>query len=302
MISPPFLKPNDKIGIIATARKISAIEIMPAMQLIESWGFEVVLGKNIYADYHQFAGTDQERLHDLQTMINDNDIKAILIARGGYGTMRLIDYCDFSNLHQHPKWIVGYSDITMLHSVCHQLKVSSLHATMPINFFKNKDATNSLKNILIGNGFNYHYNIETHKDITKAGMVSAPIVGGNLSLLYAMQGSDTDIDTKDKILFLEDLDEYLYHIDRMILSLKRAGKFDYLKGLIIGGMTDMKDNTIPFGMQAEEIIAYHVKEFNYPVCYNFPAGHVDGNFALPFGEIVDLVITKNEVTINYNCG
>jgi muramoyltetrapeptide carboxypeptidase len=189
----------------------------------------------------------------------------------------------------------------VLHSALNIQNIASLHATMPINFSKNEEATNSLFKVIAGEKTNYLYNYDTseNKNLFKQGNVKAPIVGGNLSLLYAMQGSKTDIDTKGKILFLEDLDEYLYHIDRMVLSLKRAGKFDDLAGLIIGGMTDMKDNLVPFGHRAEEIISFHLKDKNYPICFDFPCGHIDRNLALPFGLTANLNITEQQVLLSY---
>jgi muramoyltetrapeptide carboxypeptidase len=228
-------------------------------------------------------------------------VKAILIARGGYGTMRIIDEINFNALRENPKWIIGYSDVTVLHSALNIQNIASLHATMPINFSKNEEATNSLFKVIAGEKTNYLYNYDTseNKNLFKKGNVKAPIIGGNLSLLYAMQGSKTDIDTKGKILFLEDLDEYLYHIDRMILSLKRAGKFDDLAGLIIGGMSDMKDNLVPFGHRAEEIISFHLKDKNYPICFDFPCGHIVRNLSLPLGFDAILSITDEQVNLAY---
>lgn len=298
---PPFLKKGDTIGIIATARKISEAELEMAVKRIEAEGYKVQFAPNLFAFADQFAGTDEQRRDDLQGMMHNPDINAILIARGGYGTMRIIDEINFDALFQDPKWIIGYSDVTVLHSALNGHNMCSLHATMPINFSKNEEATNSLFNVLAGNKteYSYAYALSENKNLYKMGNVTAPVVGGNLSLLYAMQGSKTDIDTKGKILFLEDLDEYLYHIDRMILSLKRAGKFDDLAGLIIGGMTEMKDNTIPFGQGPEQIIAHHLSDKNYPVCFDFPCGHIDRNLALPLGFTARLEITKTNVSLSY---
>lgn len=301
MIIPPFLNKGDTIAITATARKISTNELEYAVKTIEGEGFKVKFAANLFAEHHQFAGIDEQRCSDLQTCINDINVKAILIARGGYGTMRIVDDIDFTPLIENPKWIIGYSDVTVLHNALHKLNLASLHATMPINFAKNKEATTSLFNVLTGKKikFEYDYNSSINKSLYKLGNAKAPVIGGNLSLIYAMQGSKTDIDTKGKILFLEDLDEYLYHIDRMILSLKSAGKFDDLAGLIIGGMSDMKDNTIPFGQTAEEIIAHHLKDKNYPICYDFPCGHIDRNLALPLGLVATLEVTTHSVKLSY---
>lgn len=282
---PPFLKHGDRIGIVATARKISKEEIQPAATILNSWGLEVVLGKNLFKEYHQFSGTDKERAEDLQAMLDDSSIKAIIAARGGYGTIRIIDQIDFSKFIQYPKWIIGYSDITVLHSHIHNLGIETLHATMPINFTKNAEATETLRKALFGEELKHE--AEAHSLNTK-GFAEGQLIGGNLSLLYALTGSVSDINTKGKILFIEDLDEYLYHIDRMLMNLKRAGKLNHLAGLIVGGMTDMKDNAIPFGKTAEEIIADAVSEFDYPVCFGFPAGHEEKNFALFLGRTVKL--------------
>lgn len=293
---PPYLKSGDKVAIVATARKISREEIQPAIAILESYGLFIEAGTHLFSEDHQFSGSDEQRAHDLQQAINREDIKAIIVARGGYGTVRIIDQIDFSLLKQFPKWIVGYSDITVLHSALANLNIASIHGTMPINFTKNKEATDSLKNLLFGESTSY--TIPPHQ-LNKIGEIEGEIVGGNLSLLFALASTPSDISTDGKILFLEDLDEYLYHIDRMMMQLKRSGKLSHLKGLIIGGMSDMKDNAIPFGKTAEEIIADTIKEFHYPVCYGFPAGHIDRNLAIYFGKKVNLSVKQELVTLNY---
>jgi muramoyltetrapeptide carboxypeptidase len=293
----PYLKPNDKIAIIATARKISEEELLFAVETMKEWGLQPILGKNIYAFENQFAGSDAQRTEDLQWAINDDSIKAILVARGGYGTIRIVDAIDFTKLKTNPKWIIGYSDVTVLHSHIHQhIGISTLHATMPINFSKNKEAVETLRKCLFGETISYPF--ETHP-LNKIGEAKGILVGGNLSLLYALSGTESDIDTKDKILFIEDLDEYLYHIDRMMLNLKRSGKLEKLKGLVIGGFTDMKDNAIPFGKTAEEIIIDAVKEYEFPVCFNFPAGHIERNLALYFGKEVHFKISTADCSLTY---
>jgi len=294
LIQPEFLKKGDTIGIVACARKISAEELQPAIDILKSWGLNVKTEKNIFNINHQFSGTDEERAEDLQTMLNDSSIKAIISARGGYGTVRIIDKIDFTIFKKAPKWIVGYSDITVLHSHIHNMGIQTLHATMPINFGVDADATNSLRKVLFGETI--EYNIPTHP-LNKKGTAEGILIGGNLSLLYALCGSASDIDTKEKILFIEDLDEYLYHIDRMMMNLKRSGKLSGLAGLVVGGMSDMKDNTVPFGKTAEEIILDAVKEYTYPVCFNFPAGHIDKNMALVFGKKVNLRVSENVVIL-----
>ena len=296
LIQPAHLKKGDKIAIIASARKISLQELQPAIDIFKTWGLEVVLTKNIFNQDHQFSGTDAERAADLQTALDDDSIKAIISARGGYGTMRIIDQLDFIKFKQHPKWVIGYSDITVLHSHIHNFGIETLHATMPINFSVNTEAVEIMRKVLFGEKFNYE--IQNHP-LNKKGIVEAQVVGGNLSLLYALTGSASSIHTKGKILFIEDLDEYLYHIDRMMVSLKRYGKLADLAGLIVGGMTDMKDNQIPFGKTAEEIILDAVKEYNYPVCFNFPAGHIDKNLAIPLGRNMKLVVDEKGTTVSF---
>ena len=293
---PPYLKKGDTVLIIATARARDKKTIQPAIDVLKNWGLEVELGKNIFKKHNQFAGTDIERGKDLQWAIDHKIAKAILIAGGGYGTLRIIDTVNFKPLLKHPKWFIGYSDTTVIQSRLTNLKIASIHGTMAFQFIKNKEATDSIKQLLFGKKIEY---VIPKNSLNKVGKAEAEVVGGNLSLIYALSGSVDDISTKNKILFLEDLDEQLYHIDRMILQLKRSGKLKDLKGLIIGGMTEMKDNIVLFGKNAEEIILDAVKEYNYPVCFNFPAGHIERNMALYFGKKAKLLVTKNAATLNY---
>ena len=295
MITPPYLKKGDKIGIVACARKIAREEIQPAVDILNNWGLEVVLSKNLFHIDNQYSGTDDERADDLQIMLDDPSVKAVISARGGYGTMRIIDKIDFTKFKQNLKWVIGYSDITVLHSHIHNFGIETLHATMPINFIKNTEAIETLRKALFGESLDYK--IEQHL-LNRKGAAEGELIGGNLSLLYALTGSVSDIDTTGKILFIEDLDEYLYHIDRMMMNLKRSGKLKGLVGLVVGGMTDMKDNTISFGKTAEEIILDVVKEYNYPVCFNFPAGHVDRNLTLIFGRKVRLEVSDNNYSLS----
>ncbi len=295
-IVPPYLKKGDTILIIATARARNSDAIAPAIEIIKSWGLNVLLGKNLYKIHHQFAGSDKERAHDLQWAINHTKAKAVIIAGGGYGTLRIIDAVDFNTLKKYPKWFIGYSDTTVLHARSAKMKMPCIHGTMAFQFTKNPEATESIKHLLFGEKLTY--DIPTHP-LNKKGMATAEIVGGNLSLIYALSGSVDDLNTKNKILFIEDLDEQLYHIDRMMLQLKRSGKLKHLKGLVVGGMSDMKDNAIAFGKTAEEIIYDAVKEYKYPVCFNFPAGHIEKNMAIYFGKKVTLNVQKNKVLFEY---
>lgn len=296
MLIPPYLKKGDTILLIGTARKRSLESIQPAIDALRSWGLKVELGKNIFKEYHQFAGTDKERTHDLQWAIDHKTAKAILVTGGGYGTMRIIDKVNFKPLLKKPKWFVGYSDVTVVHNRLHNMKIASIHGTMAFQFLKHKEATLSLKDLLFGKKINYK--IPLNK-LNRTGTAKSEIIGGNLSLLYALSGSVDDISTKNKILFIEDLDEQLYHIDRMMLQLKRSGKLKNLKGLIVGGMSEMKDNAVPYGKTAEEIIFDAVKEYKYPVCFNFPAGHIENNFAVYLGKKAKLTVTKKRVNLSY---
>ncbi|MDD5571722.1 MAG: LD-carboxypeptidase [Bacteroidales bacterium] len=300
MITPQYLKAKDKIGIISTARKISFEEIKPAVKMFNDWGLEVVLGKNLFKEFNQFAGNDKERISGFQQMLDDNSIKAVICARGGYGTVRIIDKIDFTNFKKKPKWIVGFSDATVLHSHINKiLDIETLHAAMLLNMPKKWNENNSfitMKKALFGE--NISYEIHSTK-LNRKGKAEGIHTGGNLSVIYSLNGSTSDIDTKNKILFLEDLDEYLYHIDRMIMNLKRSGKLKNIAGLIVGGMTEMKDNKIPFGKTANEIISEAVAEYNYPVCFNFPAGHLDDNRALIMGRKVKLDVSENLTTLKF---
>lgn len=299
IICPPFLKSGDTIGICATARKVSADEMEAAIKILESWGLYVVLGKYLYGSQDQYSGTDAQRAEDLQNFLDDENIKAVISGRGGYGTLRIIDQLEFSSFEKNPKWIIGYSDITVLHSHIHQnFHTATLHATMPINFGKDEYSTETLRMALFGEALSYKAKNNCVVK-NKTGIAEGQLIGGNLSLLYAMQASVSDIDTSGKILFLEDLDEYLYHVDRMLLSLKRSGKLEGIKGLIVGGMNDMKDNTIPFGKTAEQIISETVLQYDFPVCYGFPAGHDVKNYALPFGKIVKLDVGLDSAELDF---
>ncbi|MCD6018466.1 MAG: putative MccF-like protein (microcin resistance) [Bacteroidetes bacterium] len=296
MIVPSYLKKGDRVAIIATARKVSKEEIQPAVAFFESYGLLVSLGKNLFESSNQYAGTDTQRTEDLQWALNDPEIKAIIIARGGYGSVRVLEQISFTEFKKHPKWMVGYSDVTVFHNAIHNIGVATLHATMPLNFTKNTEATQSMMDALLGN----LKEIATEENYSnREGMAKGQLIGGNLSLLYSLSGTPYDIDTKGKILFIEDLDEYLYHIDRMMMQLKLSGKLKNLNGLIVGGMTDMKDNAIPFGKFPEDIILDAVKEYNYPVCFDFPAGHIDRNLAIYFGKEVELKVEDEKGVLKF---
>jgi muramoyltetrapeptide carboxypeptidase len=296
---PPKLKPGDQVAIAASARKIGAEELQHAIKIFESWGLNVVLHPDLYAVKNQFAGNDDTRAMVLNSYLQSPNVKAVIFARGGYGTVRIIDKIDFSYLNKYPKWLIGYSDITVLHNhVNTNTNWCTLHATMPINMQAhniNMQSVMALKSVLMDDD-EITYPI-TPNELNKPGEVTAEIVGGNLSVIYSLLGSASDINTYGKILFIEDLDEYLYHIDRMMMALKRAGKLHNLAGLIVGGMSDMKDNAVPFGLNAEQIISETVKEYNYPVMFNFPAGHQDLNLPIILGQEISIVLKGNEVSL-----
>ncbi len=296
-----LLQPKDKIQIVAPARSVTAEDLQFAVCFFEQQGFQVVYGKHLWGTHHQFSGTDEERAEDMQAAINNPDIRAIVCARGGYGGMRIVDKLDFSPLLKYPKWLCGYSDTTVFHTHIHtQCHLPTLHCTMPINMTDEPEKTNAHTSMIqaLTTG-KLSYEIDS-QPFNLFGEAEGELIGGNLSLLYAVNNSISDINTEGKILFIEDLDEYLYHVDRMMLCLKRAGKLSALKGLIVGGITNMHDNTIPFGYTAKEIILSHVCEYNYPVCFDFPAGHITDNRALILGGKTHLSVTEKNVTlINY---
>ena len=293
----PYLKSGDCIGIVAPARKISVDELSSAISLLESWGLKVKVGKNIYATLNQFAGTDKERTADMQQMLDNTEVKAIIAARGGYGSVWVIDKLDFTKFCQNPKWVAGFSDITVFHShVQKHFGIETLHSTMPINFSKDSESTELLRKALFGEL--KEYNVDA-QPLNRNGKSNGILCGGNLSVLYSLAATPSDIDTSGKILFLEDLDEYLYHIDRMMMQLKRSGKLDNLKGLVIGSFSEMKDNIIPFGKTAEQIILDAVEEYNYPVCFGFPAGHGAKNFPLYMGRNAELSVYAEKVSLAF---
>jgi muramoyltetrapeptide carboxypeptidase len=291
-ILPKNLKKGDKISLISTARKIDVEKLAHTKEVLNKWGLTVVEGKNLRAESNQFCGTDKQRASDLQAAINDDSIKAIICFRGGYGTVRILDKVDFLNLIKNPKWICGYSDVTALHNYLNTIcNIATIHSTMPVNFDTNtKETLESFRNALFGKKVTI--TTGTHL-LNRSGHASGKIVGGNLSMIYSLSGTKYDIDTRGKILFIEDLDEYLYHVDRMMWSLKLSGKLESLSGLIVGGMTAMNDNDIPFGKDAIEIIKEAVQEYNYPICFNFPCGHMDDNRALILNKEANLMVSDS---------
>jgi muramoyltetrapeptide carboxypeptidase len=295
MTRPPYLQKGDTIAILATARKNIYDNLKPSIDLLHSWGLEVVIGNTIGLDDNQLAGTDEQRAHDFQKQMDNPNIKGIWCVRGGYGTVRMLDLLDFTKFEQNPKWIIGFSDVTVLHNHLNTMGYKSIHGIMPISIPKaSPEAIESLRIALFGEQLTYE--IPSDK-MNRLGCAKGELVGGNLSILYSLLGSKSSIDCHDKILFLEDLDEYLYHIDRMMMNLKRNGCLESIKGIIVGSMTKMKDNDIPWGKNAVEIIEDVTKKYDIPILYNFPAGHINDNRALILGSKVTLNVSENSSNV-----
>lgn len=286
----PYLHQGSKVAIAAPARKVTPNQMQFAINWLKEKGFVPVYDESLYAIDHIFAGNDEFRANVIQKYLDDDSIDAIWFARAGYGCIRIIDKLDFTYFLKHPKWIVGFSDATVFHGKLSRLGCPTLHASMP--FFlenKTKDALQSLYDALTGNTL--HYVIPAHP-LNRKGEAEGEIVGGNLSVLYSMMGSNSFPETDGKILFIEEVDEYIYHVDRMMHALKRAGKLAHLKALVVGGLTQIHDNSDPFGMSVEEVIADAVKDYDYPVCFGFPAGHFSDNRAVVLGRKAKIGITS----------
>jgi muramoyltetrapeptide carboxypeptidase len=291
--TPPYLKKGDTIGIICPAGFMPKERTTTCIAVLQEWGYKVKVGCTVGNQYHYFSGTDEERLSDLQAMLDDKEVKAILCGRGGYGVSRIVDQLNWKAFKKNPKWIIGFSDITVLHTFLFtRLKTASLHAPMANAFneegYKNEYVL-SLKKALAGKANVYKI---ASSQFNKKGTATGLLVGGNLSLLVHQIGTPSDIVTKGCILFIEDISEYLYHIDRMLLQLQRAGKLHQLAGLVIGGFTDIKDTSIPFGQTLEAMIYDRVSQYNYPVCFNFPVSHDTANYALKVGVQYELKVGK----------
>lgn len=289
-----YLTPGDEIRIISTARSVESTDIQHAKSIFESWGYQVSLGENLFKVLNQFAGSVKERVQDLQNAIDAPNVKAIFAAKGGYGSVQIVDLVQFKNILGNRKPIIGFSDVTVLHSHIHRhVGTPTLHAPMPCTF-KNttENAMQSLKNKLQG-GKTLLKIAPNEKN--RVGEASGVLVGGNLSILYSLLGSNSDIDTDGKLLFIEDLDEYLYHLDRMMINMKRNGKLSKIKGLLVGGFTEMNDNVVPYGENAQEIITKYTEEYDYPVVFGFPAGHVENNFPIVLGEMAKIEVYSDQV-------
>ncbi|MEW4922488.1 LD-carboxypeptidase [Algibacter sp. 2305UL17-15] len=294
---PPYLKTGDTVAIVAPAGilKNRQGEINKAKALLKSWGLHAVVGKHVFNQGRHFAGTDDERCEDFQNALDDPKISAIWCARGGYGSVRILDKLDWTTFKQHPKWIIGYSDITALHNEVTNLGVQSIHAMMCTSLQDDaetiKETIATFKDAIFGKPLNYTLKGSKYN---KSGTVSAPLTGGNLTMLHTMLGSNSSIDTSGKILFIEEIGEYKYHIDRMLQSLKRAGYFDNCKGVIVGDITKIKRNTTPWGTSIEQLILDVLADYDFPIAFNMHAGHAKDNRALILGKIVHLDVTQNQ--------
>ena len=300
LIQPPYLKAGDTVAIVAPSGilKNRTAEIEQAKALLTSWGLNYVVGKHVFNQNNHFAGTDAERCEDFQKALDDSTISAIWCARGGYGAVRIVDKLDYTKFNKNPKWIIGYSDITALHNQVHTLGFESLHAMMCTSMEKDitpiKETIATFKTALFGEPLSY---ILEGSEYNKAGIVSAPIIGGNLSILASMLGSKTSIDTSDKILFIEEIGEYRYSIDRMLQSLKRAGYFDNCKGVIVGDVSKVRKNTTYWGSSTEQLILNVLAEYDFPIAFNMPAGHEQDNRAIILGRTVELKTKRDFTTI-----
>ena len=295
---PSYLKKGDTIGVVCPSGFMPYERATTCIGILQKWGYKVVTGKTLGGQFHYFSGTDAERLHDLQKMLDNKEVKAVLCGRGGYGMSRIIDQIDFKMFKKNPKWLIGFSDITVLHShVFKQFQIASLHAPMAAAFndeeYKNK-FVQSLRKALMGSVSNY--TCSPHP-FNRLGKGEGELIGGNLSLLAHLVGSKSSVNTKGKILFLEDVGEYIYNIDRMMLQLKRSGMLHQLAGLLIGGFTEIKDTVTPFGLDVFSLIKAQVQEFSFPVCFDFPVSHDKNNYALKVGLRHQLAVSKKNVVL-----
>ncbi|SFI52870.1 S66 peptidase family protein [Olleya namhaensis] len=303
LIQPPYLKAGDTVAIVAPSGvlKNRNDEVNRAKKLLESWKLHVVIGKNVFSQADHFAGTDQERCEDFQRALDDPKIKAIWSARGGYGTVRILDKLDYTQFLKQPKWVIGYSDITALHNQIHNLGVQTLHAIMAVSLPSNlsdiEQSIATFKNTIFGQPLSYTLKGSTYN---KTGEAKGPLVGGNLTILHTMLGSKESMDTSGKILFIEEIGEYKYHIDRMLQSLKRAGYFDNCKGVIVGDMSRMRKNTTLWGTSIEQLILDALSDYDFPIAFNMPAGHEKDNRALILGRDVSLKVEKTKSTVVFD--
>lgn len=297
-IIPPYLKPGDTIGITCPSGYLPTERIVSAKKTLESWGYKVITGSTVGSGHYYFSDNDERRLYDLQSMLDNKEVAAILMGRGGYGLSRIIDQVDFTEFCRHPKWICGFSDITVLHNhIQAQFGIATLHGPMCAAFREDTALERHILSVQQAwSGQSLHYPLSPHMQ-NRNGHASGILTGGNLAILAHLSGSVSQVDTRDKILFLEDIGEYLYNIDRMLYNLKRAGMLQHIKALVCGGFTDMKDTERPFGQDIYEIIKDKVREYDYPVCFDLPAGHLDINYTLGLGLPYELKVTDHAVSL-----
>ena len=296
--APAPLRPGDQVAIVCPARKASHEELAAAVAVLESWGLRVVLGESTNVEHHQFGGDDELRRRDVQQQLDNPEIRAILSARGGYGTTRIIDSLDFSRFPQNPKWVAGFSDITALN--CHLLALGhqSIHGVMPLLFNQpgGEESLESLRRALFGEPITY--TVAPHQ-LNRLGTATGELIGGNLSLLQTLTGTASDVSTAGHILFIEDIDEYLYAIDRMMVHLDRTGKLRHLAGLLVGHFTNPQDNTVPYGQTPNEIIQHYANKYDFPVAHNFPVGHEAQNMALICGREARMTVNDSGALVEY---
>ncbi|WP_179318864.1 S66 peptidase family protein [Winogradskyella helgolandensis] len=303
LIQPPYLKAGDTVAIVAPSGILKSREgeVQQAVALLKRWGLHAVVGKHVFSKSNHFAGTDAERCEDLQNAMDDPTISAIWCARGGYGTVRILDKLDYTEFKKHPKWVVGYSDITALHNQVHNEGFQSLHAIMCVSLTKDlndiKESVETFKSAIFGNPENYTLKGSNYN---RVGETSGELVGGNLTMLHTMLGSKESLDTSGKILFIEEIGEYKYHIDRMLQSLKRAGYFENLNGLVVGDMSKMRKNTTLWGTSVEQLILDALEDYDFPITFNMPAGHEKDNRALVLGRKVELTVAKEQSTLKFS--
>nr|WP_219921440.1 LD-carboxypeptidase [Rufibacter sp. XAAS-G3-1] len=298
VITPPALQKGDAVGIVCLARKVSLEDIQDGVRLLETWGLRVVLGKSVGAEDGYLGGADELRRSDFQQMLDNPEIKAVFSARGGYGTTRILDQIDFSGFQKSPKWVIGFSDITAMLCHLHTLGLESVHGTMPLLMGKPEtgEADESLRRILFREPLSY---ATPANPLNVLGAATGQLVGGNLILLDTITGTASEVEYTGKILFLEDVGEHYYNIDRVLVHLRRLGKLEKLAGLVVGQFSDMKDTAVPFGRDVPQIILEHCGGYGYPICFDFPVGHVERNLALVVGREAMLQVTAESVSLHY---
>jgi muramoyltetrapeptide carboxypeptidase len=297
MIQPPTLNPGDLIYITAPAKITDPKTVFFAKEYLEKKGFKVLVSAHCFGSHNYFSGTDEERMLDLQFGMDHPDVRAILCARGGYGSIRLVDRINWANMLREPKWLIGFSDITVFHHRLNKLGVQSIHGSMPINFEKNTEAAlTSLVNTLKGSWPQF---LLPPNQSNKPGVAIGNLIGGNLSIVYSMLGTDDQYDFEDNILFLEDVGEHYYQVERMLYAFKKAGIFQKIKGLIIGGISELEDTDPPLGRTIEEMVLDQLEYTRIPVLFDFPGGHIEDNRAIIFGKKIQLTVSEEEASTVY---